>query len=633
MIKPRAFLTGVPSGSRAPWHVGALLLVFLLVAGYFSVQVPAFETPDEFQHYAFVQHVVTWYDLPQSAPDTPGLWRQQGVQAPLYYLLGAGLTFWIDQSSFPVTAHRVNPFAAVGAVHTPVNRNFFLPHAEDGWPWQQEFLALHMLRCLSVLLGCVTLYAVYRFTRMVLQHELALLATALCGFIPQFVFISGAASNDNLVTAMSCLLVWRLAVWLEACRRPDLDRHQCFQQTPWQLGALLAAVLLSKLIALGLVGLAGLAVAWVAWQQKEVRILWTVGWRMAVTVLLLAGWWFGRNVWMYGDPLAWNIWEANIVLRPVPLRFSDLRTELPLMFQNFWGLFGWNTVPYPSWVYVSLACLSTLWAAGVVLWLGRTIRDWDRHRRGGQNLHMVCTVLAAVWFGLLLISWFRFMLVAPAAQGRYLFPAFSVLALGTGAALSLLPAQLRKLAWSLPVMLLALCVITPSWIIAKAYRPPPVTQYEWMPLTPADAHSGPDLAHPEFHLIGIGMDPQLQPGTWHRVHIRLRALHPVSQDYALFLHLRDAAGHILAQYDGIPGGGLWPTSQWPVSETRTEAISFFLPAHVEPGTTGTVVIGLYNPWTWMRPLWQDHARLPDSHTDGFPNEYAVGQFQVVGADP
>ena len=65
---------------RQHGQVGVLLLLFGLAAGYFSIQVPAFETPDEFQHYAVVQHIVTWYDLPKSEPNTPGLWRQQGVQ-------------------------------------------------------------------------------------------------------------------------------------------------------------------------------------------------------------------------------------------------------------------------------------------------------------------------------------------------------------------------------------------------------------------------------------------------------------------------------------------------------------------------------------------------------------------------
>ena len=603
----------------------------MLVAGYFSVRVPAFETPDEFQHYAFVQHVVTWYDLPQSEPNTPGLWRQQGVQAPLYYLLGTGLTFWIDQSDFPVTAHRVNRFAALGSAHTPINRNFFLAHADDGWPWQKEFLALHILRFSSVLMSCLTLYAVYRFSRLVLSHELALLGTATCGFIPQFVFIAGAASNDNLVTMMACLFLWRLAAWVKECCGPDHDRHQCFHRTPWQLGILLAAALLAKLTALGLIGLTALTVTWVAWQRKNILVLWTVGWRMAVTVLLLAGWWFGRNVWMYGDLLAWNVWEANIVLRPSPLQISDLRAELPVMFQNFWGLFGWNTVPYPSYVYTVLTYLSLLLGMGTVLGLFRTLRSRDRSLAWWQNPSWVPALLAVLWLGILLVSWFRFMLIAPAGQGRYLFPAFSALALAIGLALSWLPTQFRNLAWLLPGALLALCVITPSWIIHRAYVPPPVTQYDWMDLTPVNAISGPDLAQPEFHLIGIGIDQELQPGTWHRAHIRLQALNPISQDYALFLHLRDPAGNIVAQYDGIPGGGLWATSQWPIAQIRTEAFSFFLPDHVAPGTTGTIVMGLYNPWTWIRPLWQDHERTSVQGDESL-NEYVVGPFQVEGVD-
>lgn len=617
---------------RQHGQVGVLLLLFGLAAGYFSVQVPAFETPDEFQHYAVVQHIVTWYDLPKSEPNTPGLWRQQGVQAPLYYIAGALLTFWIDQSDLPQTAHRVNRFARLGQTYATDNRNFFLPHADDGWVWQREFLALHILRIFSVCLSCLTLYAVYRFVRLLLCHELALLGTATCAFIPQFIFIAGAASNDNLINALACLLLWRLALWTMEASSDSADGIACFQRRPWELGGLLALALLAKLSSLGLIAVSGLAVAWVAWQRGSRHVLWTVGWRMAAAVAVLAGWWFGRNIWLYRDPLAWNIWEANITLRGAPLQTGDLRRELPGMFQSFWGQFGWLTVPYPDWVYGVLSLVSLLLAMGAAIWLWRAARALDPEQYLLENPRVVQASLAVAWLGLLLLSWLRFMLIAPAAQGRYLFPALCALALGVSLGLALLPRRLRRFAWCLPACLLVLGIATPTWIIRPAYVPPSYAQHASQVLTPADAIVGHDLTQPEFQLEGMGLADTFVPGATYPVFVRLSALNPVSEDYALFLHLRDEAGQVVAQYDGIPGGGLWPTSQWPVAETRTEMFTLPVSRHVEPGTKGTIVFGLYHPWTWMRPHWCNQQDASDCHgAADMPNEYEVGPFQIVAS--
>ncbi|MCU0510681.1 MAG: hypothetical protein MUC34_20390, partial [Anaerolineae bacterium] len=66
-----------------------------MLATIYSIVVPPFEAPDEIWHMAFVQHVAAGKGLPIATPNTQELWRQQGTQAPLYYLGAAALTFWI----------------------------------------------------------------------------------------------------------------------------------------------------------------------------------------------------------------------------------------------------------------------------------------------------------------------------------------------------------------------------------------------------------------------------------------------------------------------------------------------------------------------------------------------------------
>ncbi len=255
-----------------------------------------------------------------SEPNTQALWRQQGVQAPAYYLAAAALTSWIDQRDFPQVYDRANPHAAIGRSDATVNRNYLIHHADERWPWRGSFLALHVTRFFSILLGAVTLWATYRTLALLVGSDLALLGTALFGFIPQFIFISAAASNDNAINALAALVLWRLVKLVvgppslearhpaitadpvrsdperagEAVRSNDFSRSPAMGRRlksslrtfssdvaphpAWPstlelvgLGCLLGLASLTKLSALGLIALTGLALMIVAWRLPERR--------------------------------------------------------------------------------------------------------------------------------------------------------------------------------------------------------------------------------------------------------------------------------------------------------------------------------------------------------------------------
>src|SRR5690606_37275896 len=141
----------LPRGALA-----GVLALFVALAALTSVVTPAFETPDEIWHYAFIQHVASGQGLPVAEPESQALWRQQGVQAPAYYLMAAALTAWVDQSDFPVLYARANPHRAIGRPDAATNRNYLIHHQDEGWPWSGSLLALHLARLLSVGLGAVT---------------------------------------------------------------------------------------------------------------------------------------------------------------------------------------------------------------------------------------------------------------------------------------------------------------------------------------------------------------------------------------------------------------------------------------------------------------------------------------------
>jgi hypothetical protein len=87
---------------RAHREIALVLALFVALGILYSVTTPLFEAPDEQWHFAFVQHVATGRGLPvQTVAKPTHLARQEGSQPPLYYLLAAAATFWIDTSDYP----------------------------------------------------------------------------------------------------------------------------------------------------------------------------------------------------------------------------------------------------------------------------------------------------------------------------------------------------------------------------------------------------------------------------------------------------------------------------------------------------------------------------------------------------
>lgn len=571
------------------WKLALLIVSFALLATAYSVIVPAFETPDEIWHFAFVQHLASGQGLPVSAPNTQALMRQQSVQPPAYYLAAAALTAWIDQRDFPAIYARANPHRAIGRADTGGNINYLVHHAGEAWPWSGSILALHLARWLSIALGCVTLWATYRMLALLLDETLTLWGTAVVAFIPQFIFISASASNDNAVNALATLVLWRVVVLLA---RPPAAVGDASSRW-WQpsgpfilLGSLLGLAVLSKLSALALLAIVGLAVLATAWRARRWQVVLHSALWIGLPVLLIGGWWYARNLQLYGDPLAWNMWQANILLRVAPATWQTIANESSSLEQSFWGLFGWLNVPYPGWVYTLLRGLALVLGAGLVLaawrtWRSRARPDW-RWLAGG---------LLILWLGLLVASWLNFMRSAPAAQGRYFFPALATIAL-------LVALGLR--AWrpphGVPVLnlaavggLLSLSLLTPWWVIQPAYQPPPD-----LPVT-ADNQPIQVTFGEQFTLRGVAATAdQVTPGATASVTVTWQAQQPGPIDYSIFVQLIDEAGLVVAQADSMPGGGLLPTSQWQPGQQRSESYRVPIPDLAYAPNQTRWAVGLYD---------------------------------------
>jgi hypothetical protein len=121
--------------------------------------------------------------------------------------------------------------------------------------------------------------------------------------------------------------------------------------------------------------------------------------------------------------------------------------------------------------------------------------------------------------------------------------------------------------------------------------------YNLGPLAPTP---GTRPAGPYFPDDGAGARAPFRPGETLGLTLLWRPLHPLTEDYSLFVHLRDAAGRTVAQRDDWPRHGTYQTSAWRAGEPLLDEANLALPATLAPGRY-TLVLGLAPP---------DRSRLP-----------------------
>ena len=121
-------------------------------------------------------------------------------------------------------------------------------------------------------------------------------------------------------------------------------------------------------------------------------------------------------------------------------------------------------------------------------------------------------------------------------------------------------------------------------------------------------------------LQDAAVDGNLTPGGKLNVQLRWEDQRTMSTDYTIFVHVADQSGKILAQYDGQPAAGKYPTSAWQPGETVIDHLSAPLPGAIPPGSY-EVQVGLYDVKTGQR--------LSVSGPDGKPigDHLTIATFQ------
>jgi hypothetical protein len=604
------------------WGLVAIVALFVALGTYYNLVTPIFEASDEVYHYPFVHYVVTEQRLPVQDPEDIQLWRQEGSQPPLYYLLSAVATAWIDVDDFEQRLVH-NPHAKIGIPLALDNKNLVIHSPEERFPYRGTTLAVHVIRLLSTLMGAGTVVLTYLIAREVLPNStlLPLMAAATVAFNPMFLFISASVNNDNLAVLLCSLALWQMLRLLRRGTTPGRVAG---------IGVVVGLASLTKMSALGLVILVALAISLDAWHRHSTFRAWLgAGFLVAGLVTAIGGWWYARNWLLYGDLMGFNAWLAISGSREIAPTAASLLAEFEGFRISYWGLFGGVNVLMHPLLYRVYDALTVLAIIGLlVAGLRWFLQHRTQHRRtilSNEYLLVAQLVVLGLWPLILLAALLRWTSLTEASQGRLVFPAIAAvsfwLALGWH---NLVPRRWRKVALAgVAAVLLVVAAIAPAVFIAPVYS------------LPKSALALPDTLEPlgitygtKMELVGYRLpDRELLPGQTLAVELGWRALTPMEEHYSIFVHLYGRDDEFLGQADTYPGGGLRPTSMWLPGDELLDVVYVPVTPDAEAPSVGRIVVGLYS--------FEDMSMLPAHDPQGadLGTSPTIGQFKIAASQP
>jgi len=625
-----------------------IIALFVILGATYAIVTPIFEASDEFWHYPMIRHLADGNPLPVQVfdPVQAGPWKQEASQPPLYYYLGAALTFWIDASD--MTEIRIeNPHVDNGLITQDGNNNLIV-HDPEANPWQGTLLAVRIVRFFSVLLSAVTVFLTYRIAHEVAPHrpEIALGAAAVNAFLPMFLFISGSVNNDNLAIMLASLALFLMIriVSQGQLKAGEEQRFELKSNFPWRevnhwllVGIVIGLALLTKEGTIGLLPLAWGTAFVAAWQRDKQRngemklgILATLGWLgrllgrsiiilalLMPPILLIAGWWYYRNMQLYGDWLGWNAFIAVLGQRGHPASLAQLWGERRGFLMAYWGLFGGVNVAMPNWIYTILNAVLLLSVAGFAIYSFRLVGQWYAKTKGTwrsfvsslNNLlsfvvaHyalIACLLFAtAVVFGLI-----RWATTTWSSQGRLVFTALSALSVLFMVGLAgWFPQHVAKwITGTVSTFMLIIAVLAPFLWIGPVYQPE-----SYSPPHSYVLHGQNIIYGDKFRLRGVAVETAetgksaIEPGDSFWVHLEWELLEPVEKSWSVFVHLLDPIlEQPIAQRDMYPGQGLLLTSWLRPGQRVVNSYQLQVPETAVAPSQLDITTGLYNFYTGER---------------------------------
>jgi hypothetical protein len=439
---------GTARGARTAVVVGVLAFAS---ASSWALITPAWQGPDEPDHFAFTQALAERGETPDKQPSRKPPFSSREVFAleatRVYSQVGLpdAKPPWLDRDErrwkqrLERQSTRQDDGGGLLISASPHGAGYYgltVP-AYLAVSGQSTFSQLTAERLVSALLAALTAAFAFLTVRELAprQEWLAVASGLLVAFHPQFAFMGGVVNNDSGVNAAAALLVYLLVRGL---------RRGLTVRSGLGIAAAVVAVHITKgtgaaLWPAAIVGLAGML-----WRRHS-RADAPGYLALAGGVAVMQGLW-ALLANALGSKATTTVGGAAGVGGTVDRAFADVGGYVSYLWQLFlpplsfmtdvhldywpaydvytvggWAAFGWLSVRFPEWVYTVIAAVSLTVAVLCVVtvsWRER-LAAWSR----GWELAVLLTALVSVLAGVSAAYFTTAPRTVPAEQGRYLFTA------------------------------------------------------------------------------------------------------------------------------------------------------------------------------------------------------------------
>ncbi|MCW1969637.1 MAG: hypothetical protein KIH69_016115 [Anaerolineae bacterium] len=552
--------------------IALILISHLGLSLVYSVTIPIFEAYDESGHFAYAKYIATNKKLPPmrsfGQPSVFNAVSDQSAQPPTYYLFAAIPLLFLDVSA------DLQPQITAGGPTKVV------PDPQsDAFPYQNTALAIRVVRLLSIALGTLAVFLTYLTVKTLYpaNPKIALMATAIHAWWPQFISMNSTITNDIGVALGASVVYWLSAkIWTFG---PQVTL------TSFQLHKYLVGLAIFSLATLGIKG-NGAAVILYSFLFLCFYLV-TLRRQKQTPYLVLSGL-FGSYLlvwllcfalaWLFAQPIISGIFtrllfnmstgQSTMSFGPTALNTLAIQLQSGLTlslthwsatFKGMFAAFSWGGLGF-----------SDLWYRFAMIGIAFSIigLGWGLIK-DRQRLWIVCSLLLFGAFVCVGFIWLVRFVNTPEEfkeiPGRYIVPSIGALSVLFAIGLQHVPAQYRHFTSTYAITGLAITALAVPFILfIPTYRPVQL-------LTPANANIQNQTRFvfgDIIRLLGYNIESKSIWNNCANVTLFWQSQADITQDYGLLLESPLSNTTTLKLL--TPAHGTFPTSKWKSGDTFQE---------------------------------------------------------------